>query len=529
MEQKNKIIRWAALAGVGTLISRVLGLVREMAMASLFGTGLIADAFSVAFRFPALLHALFGESGFGVAFLPRYSQERIRKSQEDAFVLASSLAIVLAAVLLLILMLVEFLAPYFVSVFAWGWQHQPEKFALTIKLLRILFIFVIFMSYDAWVRAILNAHKIFFIPALAPALMNFAWIAGATFALWYPAGTPQQKIQWVCIAILIGGFLQVAFQLPLLKKIGFSFHPNIKQKVNAIIDVGKTLIPVLWGLAVIEVNYIVDILLASFLSEGSVASLTYAHRIIMLPLGLVGVSLKTATLPTLADQVASQNDGEFKKTLSFSLRSVWSIMFPISVFLVSAGQLTVELVFERGSFSGNISTPMTTYALVMYSFSVLSAGSSKIALQAFYSHRDMKTPVIISTITMIVNVILSLLFIDELKHGGLALATTLAGFIHFTICLRILAKKGRVNLPELTKPFITIAISSISAGILTYIGMLMVKMFIYGKSFPIQLTRFTIVFLIWGIAIFVMSKIFKAREINTAFERIFSKFLSYLQ
>ncbi|HDG67695.1 MAG TPA: murein biosynthesis integral membrane protein MurJ, partial [candidate division Zixibacteria bacterium] len=264
--QHRNVLKWAFYSALGTLGSRFVGLAREVVMAALFGTGIVADAFSAAFRFPNVLRRVFGEGGLLVVFLPRYSQERIELGDEEANILASSVAVVLGIVMAVVILLGELTAPYLAWVFAHGWIDQPEKFALTVHLLRMLYPFVGFIAFATWAAAILNSHKKFFLPSLAPAFFNLGWLSGALVTLIrYREADPHLQATIVAAGVLFGGLLQFVVQLPMMKKIGFRFSPDVRRKWAAILEIGRLLLPALAAMAIVEINFMVDVFLASFL------------------------------------------------------------------------------------------------------------------------------------------------------------------------------------------------------------------------------------------------------------------------
>ncbi|MCD6594700.1 murein biosynthesis integral membrane protein MurJ [bacterium] len=523
-KEQHKVLKWAFFSGLGTLFSRFAGLFREIVMAALFGTGMVADAFSAAFRFPNLLRRVFGEGGLLVVLVPRYSQERIEFDDDEAFVLASSVAVMLGVIVGLVIIIGELTAPYLAWIFAHGWLDQPEKFALTVRLLRLLYPFIGFIAFATWASAILNAHKKFFLPSLAPAFLNLGWLTGGLIALQlYRNSAPQIQAYIVAAGVLLGGLLQFCIQIPLMKKIGFEFKSDIKRKISGVVEIGKLLLPALVTLAVMEINFIVDVLLASFLPQGSVSALTYANRLIYLPMGLASVAMAQATLPKLSDLAAIADFKKFEKLLSFATKIIFGIMLPISAFVIALNSEIVGFLFQRGSFSGAVSTPMTAFALTFYAVGLFAFGSNKILMQGFYAIKDTKTPMILSAIVVMINIILNLLLIGPLKHGGLALATSLASIVHTTLLLIFLNRKNKLAIKPQIMSFLRVLVASVIILIITKLSSIGVHSFIGEISFWQRAIQLGLPSIIWFIAVIAIAKILKISEIEQFIELFIQK------
>ena len=513
--QHRNVLKWAFYSALGTLGSRFVGLAREVVMAALFGTGIVADAFSAAFRFPNVLRRVFGEGGLLVVFLPRYSQERIELGDEEANILASSVAVVLGIVMAVVILLGELTAPYLAWVFAHGWIDQPEKFALTVHLLRMLYPFVGFIAFATWAAAILNSHKKFFLPSLAPAFFNLGWLAGALVTLIrYREADPHLQATIVAAGVLFGGLLQFVVQLPMMKKIGFRFSPDVRRKWAAILEIGRLLLPALAAMAIVEINFMVDVFLASFLPQGSVAALTYANRLVYLPMGLASVAMAQATLPVLSDIHARGEAKKFSEMLSFSVRTIFGIMLPVSGYIIVMSTHIVQFLFERGSFSGTVSTPMTAFALYLYAVGLFAFGANKVLMQGFYALKDTRTPMMLSAVVVVINIIFNLLLIGPLKHGGLALGTSLASIVHLCLLAFFLRKRGVVQVAEYLKSFVRIAVVSVIVAALTKAISFGVDRVVVGSSFLDRTLQLFIPTIFWAVFVLAAGKIARVGEIN---------------
>ncbi len=484
-------------------------------MAMLFGTGMVADAFSVAFRFPNLLLRILGESGLRVVLLPRYNEERFKLGDREAFILASTVAVILSLLIGIAIILGVAFAPFFADIFAPGWRDEPAKFALTVKLLRLLFPYIGFMALATWASTILNAHRKFFLPALSPAFMNLGWVAGLLLVLFLYGGkdaTEQSSI--VAIGILLGGALQFLVQLPAMAQMKFRFSFNLKTKFPAILEMSKLMAPLLAALGIAELNFLVDVFLASYLAEGSVAALTYSSRLIYLPMGLASIAIATATLPELSDFAARNLHTEFTKTLSFSFRTTLAIMLPISTYTIAMSPQIVRFLFERGSFSGTVSTPMTAIALSMYAVGLYAFSSFKILTQGFYALKDTKTPVINAGIALLINIALNLLLIVPMKHDGLALASSLASIIQVFLLLIILHRRGVLPIRDEILSLFRLVLLSVSVGIITWFSAHTTGKIVMGSSFFARTAQLIVPTVIWAFVLVLSVHIFRIQEVN---------------
>jgi len=450
---------------VATLFSRILGLVREIVMASLFGTGMVADCFVVAFRIPNLLRRLFGEGTLSAAFVPTYTEVLTQGDQRRSRGLATTVGICLSLLLVVLVILGIFGAPFYIKLFVWGWRSDPAKLGLTVRLAQLLFPYLFFVGLAALAMGILNSHRRFFVPALSPVVLNLFWIMGAIVLGGLLGHSLKEKAFWMGVGILIGGLFQFLIQVPLLFKVGFKPVSPLPLKDEMVVRVGRLMIPGIFGLAVSEINYLVDTFLASLLPAGSVAALQYGNRLMLLPLGIFGVSLATASLPAMSASAAKGDKEGLVKTLSRSLRGIFFFILPTSLLLISLRYPLVRLLFQRGAFSSSLSTPMTAYALGLYSIGLFAYGGVKVVVQAFYSLKDTKTPVKVGALAMGVNIVLSIILMQFLELGGLALATSLAAMLNLGGLLMLLQKKiGDIDGRRVFSSFGRMLLASLLAG-----------------------------------------------------------------
>ncbi len=426
---------------MATTASRVMGLVRDVVFASWFGTGAAADAFNVAFLIPNLLRRVVGEGAAQAAVVPVYTDTLTRKGEGEARAFGLKLAGV--AIILLVglaLVGVVFSSPI-VRAYAFGWRDEPEKMALTIRLTRLLFPFVVFAGLTALAGAILNTRGRFTVPALAPAALNVCFV-GALVAfspLFGPA--PEDRIYGFALGALIGGVLQLLMQLPQLRTVGALGVPRPDFRDPGVKWVGRLMIPGFFGLAVTQINMFVDTFLATMLPEGSVTALRLSNRLMLLPLGVFGIAVASASLPTLSGMAVRKAYDDLVRTYAFTLRLVLFVLIPAGVGLIVLRTPIVRLIYEHGAFSADRSTPMTAGALLFYTLGLFAYGGVKSSNQVFYALKDTRTPVVVGAVAMVVNVVLNLLLMGPLGLNGLALATSLAAASNLVILLVLLRRR----------------------------------------------------------------------------------------
>ena len=445
--EEKRLTRAAGVVSFFTLLSRILGLVRDMVIATLFGAGMYADAFFVAFRIPNLMRRLFAEGSLTISFIPIFTEHLQRDGKVKAFYMARSVMWILVMILALVSVLGILLAPLIVRVQAWGFIGDQIKYALTVDLTRITFPYIFFISLVAFFMGILNSLGHFGAPASAPILLNLGIIGSALLI------SPHLSIpvKGLAMGVLLGGIMQLLLQVPWLIKKGFSFRFYWNPKHPAIKRIGILMLPAIFGSAIYQVNIFVSTLLASFLREGSISWLYYADRLVQFPLGVFAIAISTASLPSLSRQgLLKEGMQRFKDTLNYSLRMVLLIAIPSSVGLIIVGKTLIILFFERGAFDP-LSTDMTYRALIFYSLGLCSFSIIRILVSAFYSIQDTKTPVKIASLAFAFNLLFSLLLMRPLGHGGLALSLSLSSTIQ-ALSLAIMLKK-KIGIAPFTGSF----------------------------------------------------------------------------
>ncbi|HET8759763.1 MAG TPA: murein biosynthesis integral membrane protein MurJ [Nitrospiria bacterium] len=433
MNEARRVVRAAGVIGAATFLSRVLGFVRDMVVARAFGASQVADAFYVAYRIPSLLRELFAEGSMSAAFVPVFTQTLTTDSREEARRLARaafSLILVIVATVTVIGMAI---APWLVAVIAPGFGDDPGKAALTADLTRIMFPYLLWISLAALAMGVLNSVRAFAAPALSPALFNLAIIA-TVFGLAPLLAEPVLAVAW---GVFIGGLAQLAVQIPSLQRAGMGLGWFWQPTHPGLAKMGALLIPTLVGLSVSQVNIFINTLLASYLAQGSVTYLYYAMRLVQFPLGVFGVALSTALLPTLSTHAAKQDEAALRETLAFGLRLILFITIPAMIGLIALRTPIIHVLFQHGRFTA-ADTAGTAVALLGYSVGLWAFAGVRVVVPVFYARQDTKTPVVVAAAAVLVNVGLSLVLMGPLAHGGLALATAIASCVNFTVLLVVL-------------------------------------------------------------------------------------------
>lgn len=447
---KERIARSAGRISGATIISRVLGLARDSVFAAIFGTTFYADAFNIAFLIPNFLRRVLGEGTLNASYIPVYTHYLHRDGEERAADVAAKVFSVLMVVLGLVVLLGILFAGPIVGLYAFGWKDSPETVSLTVRLTRILFPYIFFVALAALAGGTLNSRGYFGLPAFAPAFLNISLIASAGLIIWRGAALGEWAVTLFSIGALVGGLLQIAIQVPLLKKTGhhFRFDPDFKDP--AIKWMGKLMLPGMLAFTVTQVNILVDTLLATTLPEGSVTALRLGNRIAIQPLGIFGVAITTAVLPTLSAHAAGKDKTRLVEDFSFSLRLILALLIPSAIGLMVLATPIVRLLFERGQFTAARSTPMTSSALFYYATGLFAYGGSKAAVQAFYSMKDTVTPMKIAILSVALNITLDLILVRSLGLVGLALATAISAGVGFAVlCLMLNRKLGDIRSGEI--------------------------------------------------------------------------------
>ncbi|WP_405277652.1 murein biosynthesis integral membrane protein MurJ [Cobetia sp. Ld8] len=420
-----------------TMLSRVLGLARDVTIASLLGAGSGADAFFVAFKIPNFMRRLFAEGAFNQAFIPVLSEYATRRTREEVRELLDAVSGSLGVILALITALAMLCAPWLVWVFAPGFGDDAGKLALTGDMLRLTFPYLLLISLTAFAGSVLNTWNRFAVPAITPVLLNLSLI-GAALLLAPRFETPAMALAW---GVLIAGGVQLLFQVPFLLRLGLMPKPWPNFAHEGVRRILKLMTPALFGVSVSQINLLLDTVLASFLVTGSVSWLYYSDRLVELPLGIIGIAIGTVILPALSKRHAEQSLEHFQKMLDWALRSVLLIGVPAALALGVLAEPLLITLFHYGAMTDN-DVVMSAQSLRAYSFGLLAFMLIKVLAPGFYARQDTKTPVKIGIIAMVANMAFNLALIVPLAHAGLALATALSAFLNAGLLARGLYRDG---------------------------------------------------------------------------------------
>lgn len=437
-EQESGLLRASGVTGIMTMLSRILGLVRDVVIARLFGTSVGADAFFLANKIPNFMRRLFAEGAFNQAFVPVLSEYRTNRDQAEVRRLISAVMASLGGFLSLLTALVLLAAPLLAVPIAFGFTDEPAKFELFVQMLRITFPYLLLISLTALCSAILNSYGRFAVPAFTPALLNVSLITAA-FYLAPHLAVPELALAW---GVLIAGVAQLLFQLPFIMRLGLLPMPRLQSSHEGLRRIKQLMVPALFGVSVSQINLLLDTMIASLLVTGSVSWLYFSDRLMELPLGIFGVAIAIAVLPNLSRRHAEQSMQEFSATLDWAFRLICLIALPATLALVLLAEPLLITLFENDNFTErdvvNAAGSLRAYALGLLAFMAI-----KVFAPGFYSRQDTATPVRIGVIAMVANMVMNIAFyFSGYAHVGLAMATSLAAFLNAGLLWRGLVREG---------------------------------------------------------------------------------------
>ncbi len=433
--ERAQVVEAAGVIGLATLLSRLLGFARDMVLARLFGAGHAADAFFVAYRIPNLLRELFAEGSMSAAFIPVFSEYLAQRTKRDAWELASAAFTTLLTILTGVCVLGVLAAPWIVTLIAPGFSGDAEQQARTTLLTRIMFPYLLFIGLAALAMGVLNSVRSFAAPAFSPVLFNIAIIACA-FLL---APLFDEPILAVAVGVVVGGLAQFLSQMPALRRADLLFGWRFDFVHQGVRRIGWLMAPALIGLSVTQINILVSTILASYFPGGP-TYLFYGMRLIHFPLGIFGVALATALLPSLSTQAAKGELDALRGTLGFGLRLIFFIIVPAMVGLIMLRTPIVHLFFEHGRFTA-ADTQATAAAVLAYAVGLWAFAGVRIVVSAFYSLQDTRTPVLVAALALGANIALSFLLMGPLRYAGLALATALSAILNMGLLVVFLARR----------------------------------------------------------------------------------------
>ena len=451
------------MIGFLTLVSRVLGMVRDIVSAKSFGTTWPWDALIYAFMLPNFLRRLVGDGAITSAFIPLYTEMMQKEGEEAARRFANVIFTFLFWGLIFFLGSTEVLLVILLK----GMALAPVV-RLTLQLLQILFPYLFFIALSALAAGVQNCHHRFFSPSLSPIVLDLVWIVAVLWVCPWAGPQAENRVLLLAICLFVSGAIQLSLQIPSLLQCGYSpkflwdlSHPGLRR-------VGKLLLMSLAGFAVIQIDILVDMTMGLWVGPGANSSLWYGNRLMQFPLGVFAIAMGTAVLPTISHQTARQEFEEAKKTLSFALRVIFLIVLPATVGLIVLRTPIIQLLFERGEFDA-VSTSRTAFVLLCYTLGLFAYSGQKIMVTGFYSLQDTKTPVKIGVVALLVNVFFNFALMPFLREGGLALATSVSGVVNFVLLVYLFQKKiGGFQVEEVLTSSLRILAASLFMGIFAW-------------------------------------------------------------
>ena len=418
-----------------TMISRILGFIRDMMFARIFGIDSGTDAFFVAFKIPNFLRRLFAEGAFSQAFVPVLSDYKEQGSKEALKLFIDRTAGALALILFIVTIIGVIAAPVLITIFAPGFSSEGKQHELAVQMLRITFPYLFFISSVAFAGGILNSHGKFAVPAFTPVFLNICMIAAAVW-LSPLMSDPIVALAW---GVFAAGIVQLLFQFPALYQLGLLPKLRWGFKDSGVKRILKLMLPAIFGVSITQINLLLDTLIASFLAAGSVSWLYYSDRLVEFPLGIFGIALATVILPSLSKSHSADNPVEFSKSLDWALRLVLLIGVPASIGLLILAEPMLSTLFQYEAFGDN-DVRLAGQSLMAYSIGLLGFILVKVLVPGFTSRKDMKTPVRFGIYAMVANMGMNIALVFPLAHSGLALATSLGAFFNASLLLTKLLK-----------------------------------------------------------------------------------------
>jgi putative peptidoglycan lipid II flippase len=434
---RKHLIKSTTIFSSMTFISRILGFVRDMVVANVFGASGLTDAFFVAFKIPNFMRRLFAEGAFSQAFVPILSEYKSTREPEELKTLVDHTAGTLGTILLLVTVVGVAASPLLIMLFSPGFSQDGVRFPLASHMLRITFPYIFFISLTALSAGILNTHNRFAAPAFTPVFLNLSMIAAAILL----APHLQHPIEALAWGVFVGGFVQLLFQYPFLKKLQLVPRFKWMWRDPGVQRILKLMLPAILGVSVVQIGLLIDTIFASFLPQGSISWLYNAERLMMFPLGVFGVAIASVVLPHLAKVHAKGEEDEYGKAMNWSVQTVLFIGVPAAIGLVLLSGPLLTSLFNYGQFTQH-DVIMAQRALVAYGIGVPFMMLVKVLASGFYARKNIKTPVKIAIVALTINVSFNFILIGPLQHAGLALASSIAAFSNTALLLFFLLRKN---------------------------------------------------------------------------------------
>jgi putative peptidoglycan lipid II flippase len=516
LTDKKHILKSASIISLVTVASRILGYVRDQRITLLLGTTAAADAFVLAYRIPNLFRRLVAEGSMTASFIPVFTSYMREKSNEEVWDFANRLFWTLSLVVAVITVLGMVFSPAVVQLFSGANVPRAEA----VDLNRIIFPYLFFVAIAALAMGILNCFHIFGLPAATPILLNIATIAFSVGVFWRHFKDPATSL---AVGVLVGGVLQFLIQVPTLVRKGMKFDFGISFSHPAIRDVARLMIPRLFGIGIGQINLLVDtrFATASKMPGGSLAALYIADRVMELVLGGYAIAVATAILPMMSHQAAAKDYESLKKTLSFSVRIVAFITIPAALGLMILREPIIRVLFQHGQFVAE-STRLTARALLYYAIGLPALATVKLVVPAFYSTKDTKTPVVVASISLVLNIVLNIIFLEtflyrRVQNGGPALATALATFFDFFALLIIFRfRHGSMGMMEVGRSFFKISVCAGIMGVGCWLGNYYTQFTVHSR-FLVQLLVFSGLITGATVLYLLLAWVFRCHEIEEVY------------
>lgn len=432
----NQLLKSTTTVSFMTFVSRIVGFLRDMVLAHVFGATAGIDAFLLAFKIPNFMRRLFAEGAFSQAFVPVLSEYRTTRSKDEVKHLVNNVFGSLSLVLLLVTFLGVLGAPLLIRLFAPGFDIEDSRFPLACRLLQLTFPYIFFISLTAFAAGVQNAYGKFAIPAFTPVLLNICLIVAAYCLSSYFA-EPVMALAW---GVLVAGIMQLLFQAPFLAKLALFPNPRLSWRDPGVRRVLTLMGPAILGASVMQINLLVDTIFASFLPVGSLTWLYYSDRLLEFPIGMFGVALATVVLPHLSQEYAKKSQTGFSASVDWALRWILLIGVPATIGLVMMAGPLLATLFQYGRFTSH-DVMMASRSLIALSLGLVCFLAVKVLVSAFYARQNTKLPVKVAIFAMLLNVVLNAVFIGPLAHAGLALASSLSSICNVALLLWVLLRE----------------------------------------------------------------------------------------
>jgi putative peptidoglycan lipid II flippase len=543
----KSIARSAGIVGVAVMGSRILGLVREQVFATFFGAGFAMDAFIIAFRIPNLLRDLFAEGALSAAFVSTFSQTVTKRGEQAAWRLANLVNNALVVVVSLIVLAGIVFAPQIVNLLLEPDKYQADAaiaattYSLAVTMTRIMFPFLLMVSLAAVAMGVLNTKDRFGVPASASTMFNVGSIIGGLFCAYLFApeyisavisGQPAnaegaaQAIVGMAIGTLAGGVLQWLIQVPSLRSVGYRWQPILSFRDEGMRQVMRLMAPAIIGSAALQINVFINTKFASGLGEGPVSWLSYAFRLIYLPIGIFGVAISTATLPITSRAAAMENLDEFRRTLASSLRLTFLLTIPSAVGLIVLSRPIVSLIFERGRFN-SFDTDQTAVALMFNAVGLTAYSAVRVMAPAFYALKETRIPMLASVISIAINYLVAWLTVEHfgIGHRGLALSISAVAVVNFALLFFFMRRRlGGIEGRSLFTTFAKVLLASLLMGAVSWFVSHQIEKYLGTKSLFVRLIDVGASVALGIVLFYVAASLLKVSELNQMTNALQRKF-----